>query len=209
MRLFILKKIHKEAFAKKKIIPKDQVEEVIRVQDLAKELEDFIEKEKVRQEEAYEAKKLEGFEAGYQEGLTKFNEWILLFDAMTKETKHEAQKSIVPIALKAAQKIVSEQIRLHPETIVSIVKNALGSVSQHKKFRILVSKADKDAMETNKPELEKVLPQLETLEIEARSDIPQGSCRIETEKGVINADIDRQWKALEEALKRMQQKNEE
>lgn len=209
MRLFTLKKLRKEVFTEGKIIPKEEVEEITRVQKLTEELEQFIEDEKVRQQEAYEAKKIEGFEAGYQEGLIKFNEWILQFDAMTRETKHDAQKSIVPIALKAAQKIVSEQIRLHPETIVSIVKNALSSVSQHKKFRILVSKVDKDALEAGKPELEKVLPQLEVLEIEARSDIAQGSCRIETDKGVINADMDRQWKALEEAFRRMQQKNEE
>ena len=209
MRLFTLKKLRKEVFTEGKIIPKEEVEEITRVQKLTEELEQFIEDEKVRQQEAYEAKKIEGFEAGYQEGLIKFNEWILQFDAMTRETKHDAQKSIVPIALKAAQKIVSEQIRLHPETIVSIVKNALSSVSQHKKFRILVSKVDKDALEAGKPELEKVLPQLEVLEIEARSDIAQVVCRIETDKGVINADMDRQWKALEEAFRRMQQKNEE
>jgi type III secretion protein L len=209
LRLFTLKKIGKEVFSKGKIIPSEMIEEIINVQDLAKDLEQFLEEEKVRQQEAYEAKKLEGFEAGYQEGLTKFNEWIVHFDAMTRETKHEAQKSIVPIALKAAQKIVSEQIRLHPETVVSIVKNALSAVSQHKKFRILVSKIDKDALEAGKPEIQNILPQLEVLEIEARSDIPQGSCRIETEKGVINCDMDRQWKALEEAFRRMQQKNEE
>ncbi len=139
---------------------------------------------------------------GFQEGLNQFTEKLLWFDNEIKSLRIDMQKQILPLALKAARKIVSRELEMHPETIVDIVMQTLASVAQSKQITIYAAKKDREALEAAKPRLKQVMEQVESFTILDRADITPGGCMIETESGIINATFENQWRALEIAFER-------
>ena len=137
---------------------------------------------------------------GYQEGLEQLNANIIGLDQEKKRLRHEMNKLILPLALKAAKKIVAKELEMKPETIVDIVLQALSPVLQNRQITIWVNKADKEILENEKTRIKNKLEQVESLSIKERDDVAQGGCIIETESGIINASIDNQWRAIESAF---------
>jgi type III secretion protein L len=144
-------------------------------------------------------------EEGFQEGLIQFHTHILAFEKELAKIRHEANKLILPIALKAARKIVGGELQMRPEAIVDIVLQALAPVTQNKKIVLCVNRADKEMLEQHKPEIRALLEQVESLSIVERPEVSPGGCIIETETGIINATIESQWRALEAAFERYTQ----
>jgi type III secretion protein L len=139
---------------------------------------------------------------GIEEGLEQYNLQILKMDQELKKLRHELQRMVLPIALKAAKKIVGKELSIFPETIVDIVLQALTPISQSHKVIIFVNKQDKELLESHKPQLLEMLKQVETLSIQEKSGISPGGCIIQTEAGLINATIENQWAALEKAFEK-------
>ena len=138
--------------------------------------------------------------AGFNQGLTEFNKQILHYEQKLKELEHSLQKQVLPVALKAAKRIVGDELKSHPEVIVDIVRKTLKSVTQNHHIKIYVNKADKGFLEEEKGKLKEFLEQVKTFAIEERDDIEAGGCIIETEAGIINASLENQWRALESAF---------
>ncbi|HEV7735836.1 MAG TPA: HrpE/YscL family type III secretion apparatus protein [Chlamydiales bacterium] len=149
-----------------------------------------------------EAEKIKAlaFEEGFQDALTSLNKHILALDDALHQVREDVQKRILPIALKAARKIMGEELKMHPDRIVDIVMTSLKPVTQHRKITIYVNRADLEYVEAAKPALKKMFERLENLSIQERADIEPGGCIIETEAGIINAQLENQWRALETAF---------
>lgn len=139
---------------------------------------------------------------GYQKGLEEFNEKLAWFDRELKALRVEMQTQVLPIALKAARKIVGSELKMHPEAIVDIVIQALTPVLQSKQITIYVNKGDRELLETIKPQLKSILEQADSVTVLDRLDVSPGGCIIETERGIINATIENQWRTLEAAFAR-------
>lgn len=140
-------------------------------------------------------------QAGFEEGLQKWNEQIALFENEIKKIRQEMENSIVPLALTAVKKIIGRELESKPETIVEIVATALKTVSHHRKITIYVNQFDLEQVELQKPRLKALFERLESLSIAAREDIQPGGCIIETESGIINAQLESQLQALEAAFR--------
>jgi len=188
--------------SKKKVIPLEDFStlmEASEILDKAKEdAKTFRKKVEEECKQLKEAAKKEGFD----EGLKQLNEHILALDQEKKRLRHEMNKLILPLALKAAKKIVSKELESKPETIIDIVLQALTPVLQNHRITIWVNKADKEILEAEKPRIREKLDQVESLSIKERDDVSQGGCIIETESGIINAAIENQWRAIESAFER-------
>jgi type III secretion protein L len=61
-------------------------------------------------------------------------------------------------------------------------------------------------IENSKSKIKKIFEHLESLSIQERSDIEPGGCMIETEAGIINAQLENQWRALEAAFESFMKK---
>ena len=166
---------------------------------LAKVEKEALEFKKETVAEAEKTKQL-AFAEGFQQGLESLNHHLFALDKELKELREEIQKRILPLSLSAARKIIGEELKLHPDRIVDIVLNSLKPVTQHKKINIYVNKADLAILEERKSELKKVFEHLQSLSLQERDDIEPGGCMIETEAGVINAQLENQWRALEAAF---------
>lgn len=150
--------------------------------------------------EEAELAKQNAVKEGFQEGLTSFDRHLFALDEELKQLRVEIQKKILPLSLSAARKIIGEELKLHPDRIVDIVLNSLKPVTQHKKIVIYVNKADLNALEEQRPRIKAIFEHLQSLSIEERDDIEPGGCMIETEAGIINAQLENQWRALETAF---------
>jgi len=142
---------------------------------------------------------------GFAEGLEKFNEQIFFLDEQLKSIRLKLQQMVLPIALKAAKRIVGKELETKPETIVDIVMQAIAPIAESHKVTIYVNKEDKEYLDQEKPKLKEILEQVDILTIQEKADVEKGGCLIQTERGMINATIDNQWKALERAFDKYKQ----
>lgn len=185
-----------------KVIPAEAYSQLLSAEEVLnkarEDAEAFLEKTRKKAEELKEEAK----EAGLQEGLSTFNEAVLNFDREIKKLRHEMHRMVLPIALKAAQKIVGDQLKLHPETIVDIVLKAIGPISQSHRVTIFVSKNDKQYLDAERAKIKEILAQVDSLSIQEKAGLSDGSCVIQTEKGLINATLENQWEALERAFQK-------
>ncbi len=161
-----------------------------------------------REDTVIEAEKTKefAFQEGFQEGLTSLNKHLFALDQELKLLRENIQKKILPLALSAAKKIIGEELRLHPDRIVDIVLNSLKAVTQHRKIIIYVNRVDLQVLEENKSKLKKMFEHLESFSLQERADIEPGGCMIETEAGMINAQLENQWRALETAFESFMKK---
>lgn len=184
----------------KKILSQEEYSSLIEAKliiDKAREdAKQLLEETKKKCEELQQEAK----DRGFQEGLVQFNEKIVSLDEEFKKFSYAMQQNILPIALKAAKKIVGKELEQFPETIVDIVIQALAPASESHKIVIYVNKEDKAALEGQESKLRKLLPHLDVLAVQEKEDITRGGCIIKTEGGLINATIENQWDALARAF---------
>jgi type III secretion protein L len=183
-----------------KIIPSEQIATLITAEKLVeKAKEDTLKLQQKTAAECEELKK-QAYEEGFAKGLESFNEHLVQFEKELIRLRHDTQKAVLPLALKAAKKIVAKELEQHPETIVDIVMQVLAPIRQNHKVKIFVNKGDKEHLEKEKARLREVFESLQSLSIQERDDVSPGGCIIETESGIINASIENQWRALERAF---------
>lgn|GEM_PF-257646 len=193
---------------KHKSIPADQFSSLLEAKQILDKAKEDAEKYKlevsIECEQLKEAAENIGFTLGFQSWV----EHIEKLESEIVKVRKDSQKMIVPIALKAAKKIVGREIELSEETIVDIVLNYLKAVTTHKKITIYVSKKDLNVLEKNRTRLKSVFESLETLSIREKADIEQGGCIIETEGGIINAKLKNQWEVMEKAFQTLMKDQE-
>lgn len=139
---------------------------------------------------------------GYEKGLEYFNQHIVYFDDKIKLLRHEIQKTLLPLVQKTTKRIVGDALSAHPEIVVDIVTEAIKHVTTSQEIKLFVHKDDLKTLENNKEEFKRLFEHLEVFLIEGRSDVEKGSCIIQTEKGILNANLSNQYKALEMALQK-------
>jgi len=184
----------------KKVIPLEDFSTLMEVTEILEKAKEEVETLKINTLEECKGLKEEAKKEGFDAGLAQLNTQILGLDQEKKRLRHEMNKMILPLALKAAKKIVATELKTNPEVIVDIVIQALTPVLQNHHITIWVNKVDKEILETEKSHIREKLEQVESLLIKERDDISSGGCIIETESGIINASIENQWRAIESAF---------
>lgn len=188
---------------KEKIIPAEDISTLQDAAEVLKHIKKDAEKYRLEITQEIEKLKENAFKEGYEEGFKKWAEELVQFEKKLEALHKETQQAIIPVALKAAKKIVGREIELSEETIVDIVASNLKAVAQHKKITIYVNKKELDILEKHKSRLKDLFENLEGLSIRPREDVAPGGCIIETEIGIINGQIDHRWQILEKAFEEL------
>lgn len=185
---------------KTKVIPADVISTLLDAEGVLKAVKQDAEKYKTGVVSEAEKLKEQAQREGFEEGFKQWVEHVAKLEAEIVKVRQDMERVVIPIALKAAKKIVGREIELSDNTVVDIVVNNLKAVSQHKKITIYVNKKDLEVLEANKTRLKQVFETLEALSIKEKADIQPGGCIIETEGGIINAQLENQWRILEAAF---------
>ncbi len=183
-----------------KIIPADVFSKAVSAQELLDQVTQ--ECDGYKQQIASECEKLkeQAQQEGFQEGYAQWTEHLAELEREIANVNAATERMIIPVALKAARKIVGREIELSENAIVDIVASKLKAVSQAKQIIIYVSPEELEKLESHRKDLATVFEKLESLSIRPNEDLGVGSCIIETETGIINAQLEKQWEILEHAF---------
>ena len=141
-----------------------------------------------------------GLQIGYEEGLKRWNQTLAELWKSRDDLKIQWEQSLLQLAIRVAEKIVGEQLRLHPDTIVTIVREALKSVGQERLLTLQVHPDHREVVQENLDRLQSLVGASRQIHLVANSDVAPGGCVVESELGVIDAKLETQLKCLEEAL---------
>jgi type III secretion protein L len=186
-----------------KVVPAEEFSTLMAAQEVLTEVHADAEDYRLQIAEECENLKDQAQKEGFQAGFIQWAEKMAELEGEIQKVRQDLEKMLVPVALKAAKKIVGREIELSEETIVDIVSNALKAVAQHKKVTIYVNKKDLAVLDAHRSRIKQLFEGLEALSIRERSDISPGGCVIETEGGIINAQIENQWRVLEKAFENL------
>lgn len=188
---------------KKKFIAAEDFSDLLDSKEVLEKVHEDVKKYKEQIVKECEILKEEAERQGFMKGFESWANRVASLENEIIEIRKSTENSIIPIALKAAKKIVGKEIELSQNIIVDIVSNYLKAVSTHKKITIYVSKKDLNDLETHRQKLKDLFESLEALSIRERLDLEPGDCVIETEGGIINAKLENQWTIMENAFKAM------
>lgn len=163
----------------------------------------------------YKAGEEDGYKKGYDDGFGKgkntaideTRDSVNMVQEVIEQLKDyhvqilaDAQKDIAKMALGVARKILHKEIMTDPQTIVGVVKNALSQVSFKKRFVVHVNPLDLEVLKKAGEEVLGVLDSHETIKFKASPQVEAGGCVVQTESGTVDAQIDRQFQEVEDAV---------
>ncbi|WP_201456415.1 HrpE/YscL family type III secretion apparatus protein [Chlamydia sp. 17-3921] len=137
---------------------------------------------------------------GFQEGCEKWNQQLAFLQKEAHHLRDQFRDSLVHLAIASVKKIIGKELEMHPETIVSIISQALKELTQNKQITIYLNPQDLPLVEKSRPDLKQIVEYADALILTTKQDIAPGGCIIETEAGIVNAQLDVQLSALEKAF---------
>ena len=166
------------------------------LQKAQKEAESIIRKA----EETAETQRKSGYDTGYQEGLAQTTELLMKARLEQEQFLKSGNRDLMDLAFKIAEKIIGKQLELDPDTIISIVKQAMQTVRQTKQLTIRVHPDDAKRLKANEEELQEALGRQRILDVVEDKKVQPGGCIIESEIGTVEAQLTTQLERLKKIL---------
>ena len=150
-------------------------------------------------EEAYEARRREGYDDGVMEGRMEQAEKMMETAMQAVEYIENIEETLVGVVTSAVRKIIGELDE--KERIVRVVRTALVAVRSQQKVLIRVCPVDEAAVRDALSAMIASAPGgVSFLDVSADPRMKPGDCILESELGVVDAGLETQLKALENAL---------
>jgi len=138
---------------------------------------------------------------GHAQGLAEWNHILATASRRADQLTKSWEETMLRLSVRVAEKIIGEQLRFHPETIVEIVRQVLKDARPGKHLAIQVNPAEAQRVRDRVDSLQGPGVSSE-IEIVASASVSPGGCVIESELGIIDARLETQLKCLEDALVR-------
>jgi type III secretion protein L len=186
--------------------PKVVKQEVYSATIEAREIVDAArsEAQKIREEAQCEREAIEqaAREKGRSESVAQWYGILATARANADKLGEQHEQDLVRLALRVAEKIIGEQLRSDPSTIVSIVREALKSVRRDRNLTIQVNPQYTDELRRRLDQLKTSVGVSVEIQVVANHAVAPGGCVVESELGVIDAQLETQLRCLEEILLR-------
>lgn len=141
-----------------------------------------------------------GYDEGYQEGLGQYTEATAKALRDIEQLKLQLEPEYIALVRACVEKILGQELKLSPDTIVGVVRNALRDATQQREIMVRVHPEDAEALRKNQRRLLDVLARANNIEVREDPSVARGGCIVVTELGMIDASLERQLKALEKVL---------
>lgn len=168
--------------------------------------EDEALREHVRQE-AYEAGYAQGLAEGreaarreWEAALRKARETVALAQQEKARVIAEAEPFLVELAVAIAEKLIGEHLALAPETVLTVVRNALKRSRERTEVAVYVHPDDYPIVLDGRPLLADALSPQTELVVYPDEAVKRGGCLVKTSLGTIDARLDHQLEAVRQAL---------
>lgn len=110
------------------------------------------------------------------------------------------ERSAVHLAAAIAARIVRRELRSDPAITLGWVREALELAAGSSRVRLLLHPADMEALRGQTESLAAELGRLAPAQVVADASVAAGQCRVETEHGTIDQQIEAQLRRIEEEL---------
>lgn len=142
----------------------------------------------------------EAREEGYKEGFAKVNEIIQDLTIKKREALAQAEADMIRLSIRVAARIIGRELRQHPDTIADIVTQAIQTVRSQTKITIRVNPDDLEHLVRNREQLLNRVGQSKIIDFQSDSKVQPGGCIIDSEAGVVNAQLKTQLEVMEKVL---------
>lgn len=122
-------------------------------------------------------------------------------DEIRNEIYRYSEKEVVSLAMGIATKIVRHEVIINKNVILNVLKQALKKIVDYDKIKIRVNPSDLQFLKTQNHQFSHLIDNMESIVFEKDEAILAGGCLIQTNSGDIDARIDKQLEAVEEAFK--------
>lgn len=112
----------------------------------------------------------------------------------------EVEGEVVRAAMRVAREILAAEIATHEDAVVDIAATALSSSKTARDINLRVSVRDAPILRNHKARLVSVLTRAKDLEVREDRRVKQGGVLVETEAGVVDAQLETQLEELERVL---------
>jgi flagellar assembly protein FliH len=168
--------------------------------------------------EGYEAGLAQGQAEGREQALAEYREQLAVaaealsraqteFASAQQEFQGLVLRDCVDLALAVARRITRLQAQCDPQVLMTNLEQAVKLVVGSRCFRIAFHPHDRAAMDSALEQLKVSYPSLENSRLIEDATLSRGGCRIYTETGLIDADIESQLDRLIEQIRPDMEKN--
>lgn len=116
------------------------------------------------------------------------------------EWQQRWERNLVHLATMIAQRVVRQEISVHPEIPLTFVREALELATGSQKVTLHLHPADRAALGDRVQQLASRMAKLGPVHVVSDEAIIRGGCRVHTEFGVIDQQIESQLKRIETEL---------
>ena len=156
-------------------------------------------------EAAFQKGFLEGKRVGFESGSKKadsvidsLNKTLGQLEDIRQKIYRETEKEVAQLALSIARKIVCHEVKITRETVACVAREALSRVDNPAKIKIKLNPDDLQFINDTPSQLSHFLHDVDNIRFEAEASIQKGGCLVETDRGDIDARIEKQFEAIEE-----------
>lgn len=132
--------------------------------------------------------------------LDTLSQAVRQLDEIRNEIYRYSEKEVVSLAMGIATKIVRHEVAINKNVILNVLKQALKKTVDYDKIKIRVNPSDLQFLKTQNHQFSLLTDNMESIVFEEDEAILTGGCLIQTNSGDIDARIDKQLEAVEEAF---------
>jgi flagellar assembly protein FliH len=154
----------------------------------------------------------EGFAEGHRQGLEaarreteelrlQARRMLAEAEAVRRENLEGLTGEVIDLALDIAARVVARQITVDRETVLAIAREALQLVKDRERINLFAHPSEVPLLRERQQELLALLPERAVLSIVPDPQVRPGECRVETERGVVDAGLAARFEAVARALK--------
>jgi type III secretion system HrpE/YscL family protein len=141
----------------------------------------------------------ESYEKGREEAETELLENILAIRDERARNFANIEQEVLRLAVKIAEKIIGEEIKLDESTRGEIVLNALRHTRQQEMLTVRVNAGDLSLLENMRDKIDS-FGRAKFIDFVADQAVKSGGCIIESASGMIDARLETQLRILEKSL---------
>lgn len=209
MKFFSLIFNHDEVAPGSKVLSPEAFSSLLDAKEMLAQVQKDSQAFKEQANKESEELRIKAQQEGFQKGQEEWSQQLAWLEKERHDTQEQMKQAIIPLAIASVKKIIGKELELKPETVISIITKALKELTQQKQIVIYVNPKDLSIVEQARPELKKIVEYADSLIVASKSEVAPGGCIIESETGIVNAQLDVQLNALEKAFAAVLQKKDE
>ncbi len=178
-------------------------------------LKDALDKAKRQSIEIKVRAKKEGHDTGYEEGFKKgeeaaqkeFSPFLATIEDLIadltifrKNMYDKVEREMVEMVVSLAKKVIHFEFSTRDDAVQEMIRLAVQSVLDRESMVIKINPADKGYAESFRPELHHLFSEIKNITFEAHSGVERGGCIVETNFGVVDAQIEKLGEQMDRIL---------